>query len=311
LGNVSGPNLTRKPLLKVRSSMRTLSASLLSHVFLFVFITFMIGITLWIPSVAPATMATASIHAPTMKNVHENLIVKSVIEAISLSSHFNDGSMTTCESTPSVMTNNKTLSVFGTMDLTNSTIRIDPFMILPGSKYTTLPSNSSYSINMLDSQGKILARYPFNPKISTNLPEDRHDTIGLLSEAVPYISCTKQIVISKDGRDLASRYVSAHTPQVKITFPNGDEILKDKFTVRWQANDADGDRLAYSLLYTTDDGNTWQTISKNIKESQITINPTELPGGTKALFRVIATDGVNTAIDDSDHVFTVPSRAAH
>ncbi|MFL6327076.1 MAG: hypothetical protein ACJ71K_07545 [Nitrososphaeraceae archaeon] len=41
------------------------------------------------------------------------------------------------------------------------------------------------------------------------------------------------------------------------------------------------------------------------EESQLTINPNELPGSTKALFRVIATDGINTAIDDSDHTFTI------
>ena len=48
---------------------------------------------------------------------------------------------------------------------------------------------------------------------------------------------------------MASRYVSAHSPEVKVIFPTGGGILRDKFTVRWQASDLDGDRLTYSLLY--------------------------------------------------------------
>ena len=118
-------------------------------------------------------------------------------------------------------------------------------------------------------------------------------------------------MITKDGSEIASRYVSAHSPEVKVILPTGGGILRDKFTVRWQASDLDGDHLTYSLLYSTDNGLTWQTVVKNINESEIIIDPAELPGSTKALFRVIATDGINTAIDDSDDTFNVPTRASH
>ena len=274
--------------------MRSLSlyfSSSVSHTLLSAFITIIIIITI-IATVAPADAAPNNsivTYISTMKNFHR------IATAIGVSP-----------------ISNKTLSVYGNIDLTNSTIKLEPFMILPGSQYTTRPANSSFSINLLDSQGKILARYPFSPKISTYLPEDKHHVMAILSEAVPYILSTKQIVISKDGKELASRYVSAHTPQVKVTFPKGDELFKDKLTVTWNATDQDHDHLTYSLLYSADDGDTWQTIAKNINESQLTINVNELPGSTKSLFRVIATDGVNTAIDDSDNTFNiVPSRSTH
>ncbi|MFL6455054.1 MAG: hypothetical protein ACJ71L_13760 [Nitrososphaeraceae archaeon] len=255
-----------------------------------------------------------------MKSVHENTNAKSAVQTTAVSSYqyITDHSSTilkpttTATSSSPLPISNKTLSVYGNIDLTNSSVRLEPFMILPGSKYTTRPANSSFSINLLDSEGKILARYPFNPKISTYLPENKHNVMALLSEAVPYILSTKQIVISKDGKELASRYISEHTPQVKVIFPNGDERFKDKFTIRWQGSDVDGDRLTYSLHYSSDNGYTWQAIAKNINESQLTTNVNELPGSTKALFRVIATDGVNTAIDDSDHTFIIlPSRSTH
>ena len=150
----------------------------------------------------------------TMKSVRENVMAKSSVETTSVLSSpvSTDDSKTICKPITPIAISNKTLSVYGTIDLTNSTATLEPSMILPGSKYTTRPSNSSFSIALLNSEGKTLARYPFSPKAYTYFPQNK-DKMALLSEAVPYISCTKQIMITKDGSEMASRYVSAHSPR--------------------------------------------------------------------------------------------------
>jgi hypothetical protein len=203
-------------------------------------------------------------------------------------------------------TSNQTLSVLGTMDLTKSTIKLNPFMILPGSKYTVRPTNSSFSIDLLDSKGRILERYPFDPKVYTNISQNK-DKMALLSEAIPYIPCVKEIVISKDNKELASRNVDDYAPKVRIIFPNGGEILTGNIIVRWQASDADGDNLTYFVLYSTDAGRSWQDVASDIKDTEIPVNIAALPGTTVGLFRIIATDGVNTGISDSNSTFNVPS----
>ena len=203
-------------------------------------------------------------------------------------------------------TSNQTLSVRGILDLTKFTIKLEPFMILPGSKYTVRPTNSSFSIDLLDSKGKTLARYPFDPKIYTNISQNK-DKMALLSEAIPYIPCTKEIVISKDNRVLASRNVDDYAPKVRIIFPIGGETLTGNIIVRWQASDADGDNLTYFVLYSTDAGRSWQYIASDIKDTEIPVNMAALPGTTVGLFRIIATDGVNTGIGDSNSTFNVPS----
>ena len=205
-------------------------------------------------------------------------------------------------------TSNQTLSVRGIIDLTRSTIKLYPFMILPGSKYTERPTNSSFSINLLDGKGRTLAHYPFEPKMITNTSQSK-DKTGILSEAVPYILCTKEIVISKDNKPLASRNVDDYAPKARIIFPIGGETfpLAGNLTVKWQGSDPDGDNLTYFLLYSTDAGRSWQTIASDIKATHLTINMGALPGSNIALFRIIATDGVNTAISDSNSTFSVPS----
>jgi len=205
--------------------------------------------------------------------------------------------------------NNQTLSVRGTIDLTKSTITLDPFMVLPGSKYTIRPTNSSFTINLLDNKGKTLAHYPFDPKVYTNVSPSK-DKMAILSEAVPYILCTKQIVISKGNRELASRNVDNYTPKVRIISPVGGETLTGNITIKWQASDADGGNLTYFVLYSTDAGRSWQTIASDIKDTQLTVKMAGLHGSNISLFRIIATDGVNTGISDSNSTFNVPSTSS-
>jgi hypothetical protein len=206
-------------------------------------------------------------------------------------------------------TKNETLSIYGTINLSNSSIKLNPFMILPGSKYTVRPVNSSFSIDLLDSKGKALARYPFDPKVYTSIPPNSNKT-ALISEAVPYVSCVKKIAISKENKELASRNVDDYAPKVRIIYPIGGETLAKNITLRWQANDPDGDNLTYFVLYSPDAGKSWQTIASDIKDTELRVNLAALPGTNLGLFRVIATDGVNTGISDSNSTSNVQATSS-
>jgi hypothetical protein len=139
------------------------------------------------------------------------------------------------------------------------------------------------------------------------------DRTALLSEAVPYILGTKEIVISKDSRELASRHVDDYAPKVSfisakvnLSSTNAGENLTGNVILRWKATDADGGNLTYFILYSTDAGRSWQTLASDIKDNQLILNVAGLTGSNKALFRVIATDGVNTGIGDSNGTLSVP-----
>jgi hypothetical protein len=203
---------------------------------------------------------------------------------------------------------NDGLFVLGTINLTKNSVQIRPFSRLQGLKATPRPANSSFSIDLLGAGGSLLARYPFDPKQLSDIPPEA-DKLASFSEVVAFLPGTIRIVISQDGAEIASRAVSANAPQVTITSPNGGETLQgEAVTVRWQANDADGDPLTFSVLYSANGGQSWQTLAVWLTGGSHQVNLADLPGSDRALFRVIATDGVNTGADDSDAVFSAPNK---
>jgi len=205
---------------------------------------------------------------------------------------------------------NLTLSVIGNINLNKSSVDLNPFKLIPGVNLLSRPVNSSFSIDLIGTNGQVLEQYPFQPKNYTDRVSGE-DQFALIGELVPYLSGVKQIAISKNGETLALRNVSDNNPEIKILSPTGRETVESTgtITVRWNSSDKDDDKLTYSLLYSINGGKNWKTINTGMNETNYKVNLEDLPGSDYALFRVIATDGVNTAIDDSDVTFRISSKA--
>jgi len=210
---------------------------------------------------------------------------------------------------------NQILSIRGMMNLSDSNINLKPFMILPSSVLTTQPAYSQFVVDLLDVKGRVLAHYPIDIIVSTAKVEEWKN-IAYISETVPYNPCTTKITLNKDDKELTSQVVSPNAPEIKsinISDGNGNPQLifprTSNISVEWKAQDLDkDDNLTYLLLYSNNGGQTWpMTIADDIKENSLTFNASSLPGNSANLsqIRVIATDGVNTGIRDSDP-FSIP-----
>jgi hypothetical protein len=227
-----------------------------------------------------------------------------------------------CNSTPYSNTNNaayprlnQTLSIRGIVNLSDSSVILKPSMILPSSTLTTLPAHSPLAIDLLDKEGRVIVHYPIDIIISSAKVEEWKN-IAYISEAVPYYPCTTKIAITKDDKEMVSQVVSPNAPEIKsikVSDTSGNSRLifprTNNITVEWEAEDLDGDNLSYILLYSNDGGRTWPiTVADEIKETSLTLNANSLPGNSAYLsqFRVIATDGVNTDVRDSNS-FSIPS----
>ena len=128
-----------------------------------------------------------------------------------------------------------------------------------------------------------------------------------IREVVPFRAATTRIVITRNGKALATVPVSKNAPKVTLLSPNGGEELSEKVTLRWRASDADKNRLWYTVLYSPD-GKQTIPIATRLSATSLAVDLTLLPGGQGARFEVIASDGVRTGSDRSNGTFRCPSR---
>jgi hypothetical protein len=168
------------------------------------------------------------------------------------------------------------------------------------------PSDASYSgpysIRLEDKAGKELGNYSFD-----TLPME-----GILpfTLEIPWDDSVFRIVLLKDGNILAERSASVNPPVVHVLSPNGGETISEKKEpVRWEASDADGDKLTYVVQFSDDGGKTWLPIGINLTETSIDLDTSFLKNTQAGVVRVLASDGFYTSQDVSDEVFTVKTQA--
>lgn len=200
------------------------------------------------------------------------------------------------------------LLVTGTINLTTNAVQLAPFLHLSGVEFTPPATSGQFSIELRDRSGAVLFRQLFDPAVSSDAPPEGVE--ALITQVVPYFSNTASIVILGGTQPLATRGVSANPPRVTVVSPNGGEVFTGSTaTWSWTGQDADGDPLTYSLLYSTDAGQTWFPFAIGLTQTTFQVNLASLPGSDRAMFRVVATDGVNTSMDDSNGTFHIPIKA--
>jgi hypothetical protein len=209
---------------------------------------------------------------------------------------------------------NESLIVVGTLDLSAHTVNMGPFLRLPtNGPYTGLSPNYPYSIDLVDNQGQTLARYPFQPQVYSDTPREEHQ-LALVSAIVPFVPGTKKIAISENGQQIFSRIVGASTLKVTLISPRDGDIFEpnNNISVKWRSQDGNRpnlQNLSYFLLYRPNGESGWHTVGVDLKGPQVILNSSELPGGDKAQFRLIASDGVNTAFADTTGSFRIPTKS--
>lgn len=199
------------------------------------------------------------------------------------------------------------LAVFGSIVTGTNTVTLTTLYRVPDA-YDVFERdvNGAYHIKLLDAGSGVLADYRFSPRGDT----EPDAPAQLITEYVPWITGTQKIVIADETRALITRTVSTNVPTVTLQAPTGGvTVTGSTLNASWVAFDADNDPLTFSLDYSTDGGATWQPLSGQIPSTTVTLNADLLAGTTQGKFRVWVSDGVNTATDVTDGVFTVPNKA--
>jgi len=199
------------------------------------------------------------------------------------------------------------LVVIGKIVTATNTVTLSTFYRVPNADdWAGRDLSGTYHIKLLNVSNAVLADYNFSPRGTPELDDPVQD----ITELVPWVTGTQKIVIANSTQHLITRTVSANAPTVTVQAPAGGITLTgSSVIVSWSASDVDGDPLTFSLDYSKDGGVTWLPLSGQIPSTTISIDLTLLPGGTQGKFRVWASDGVNTATDETDGTFVVPQKA--
>ena len=132
-----------------------------------------------------------------------------------------------------------------------------------------------------------------------------------VSFVMPWIAGTTKIVLRHNSSVLDTKDVSSNNPSVEITNPTTAVAWAagSEQTLTWTADDADGDPLTYSILYSYDGGIEWALLDAELTETSFTLEVDSLAGSSDGRFRVVATDGVNIGFDETDEAIVVPNKA--
>ncbi|MCO7227113.1 hypothetical protein [Pleionea sp. CnH1-48] len=137
----------------------------------------------------------------------------------------------------------------------------------------------------------------------TRLSEDA--TVGEYSfmTSLPLALGATKFELVYNNQVITTKQVSTNKPQIQLE-SIADINMKSNTVLRWNASDADGDNLSYSVFYSADGGISWVLVDSQIANTQYPLN-SDTPAGVadplryykgsnKGKFKVTAFDGYHT-----------------
>jgi len=178
-----------------------------------------------------------------------------------------------------------------------STLRVDGADLDPEAH--TSP-DGVYALQLLAHDGQVLDEVTFGGQ------EGPHQEEGMpFGVLIPWHAATVRVVVSHEGRELASEPLSAHAPVV--SFDPVSDVVTNTLTCSWTASDGDGDDLTATLLFSHDDGETWEAVGSGIAYDRFEADTTLWPETGQGRLRLLVSDGLHTTEAVSNR-FSVPAR---
>jgi hypothetical protein len=198
------------------------------------------------------------------------------------------------------------LSISGVIISGTNSAAIQHLRRLDNASGTTTPIPGGYTLHLIGAGSTILASYDFSA-----LPVD--DSGGKLLSFAEVVNDAPnttrvEIIRQSDSLVLASQDISPNPPVVSnVQITGAPDPVTGTVTLTWDASDADNDPLSFDILYSRDNGATFQPLQKGTPGSSIQVDTARLGGSSTAIFRVLANDGANTGYADSAP-FTMQSK---
>lgn len=162
-----------------------------------------------------------------------------------------------------------------------------------------------FRVELRDRRGHLLASRSFRLR--------RGSFKGAAAMVVfPVVDQIARLVVQRNGTVLAAKKASPSAPRVRILSPRGGEALSSgALDIRWQVSDSDGHNYpGVYVEYSPDGGVNWQPLAlfppgNKPRPDALGVDIKSLAAGRKGIIRISATDGINTAVVQTDRFFSI------
>ena len=161
-----------------------------------------------------------------------------------------------------------------------------------------MPDGTPIEICQLDTDGTFIRRHKAVPFAMPQEGDAPREQLWFLQ----VIRCEPDmasIILCDKGEMVACLPRSPNPPHVTVNNPVYD-ATNSFLHLSWNASDPDGSPLLFSVFYSANNGATWQVLDSNLNTTELSVSTRFLPGGNQARIRVIACDGMDTSISESD-----------
>jgi hypothetical protein len=184
----------------------------------------------------------------------------------------------------------------------DGTLRLNPFRRLRTRVPAGAGTTGDIRVDLVASDGATLLSH----RVQTHTTEGTRDLS--FHDFIPWKSGTRRIVVRSEAGVLGERRVSARAPWVRNVRVATGQASEKTLSITWDAGDADGDALTFTVFYQSSAGDPWLPIANRLARPGLTFNASMLPGSRGGRIRVRATDGVNSTEADSAGVFQIPDK---
>ncbi len=133
--------------------------------------------------------------------------------------------------------------------------------------------------------------------------------VDAMNITLPYDETIQKIVVRKGTTSLYSIEASDNAPNVTVQSPNGGENWENdhSYIISWSSSDFDDNSLSFQVYY-SQNGSDWIPLGLPTTQNQIEVNSNQIPGGSNAQIKVVASDGFHNSSDTSNDTFFVQGK---
>ena len=177
-------------------------------------------------------------------------------------------------------------------------LRLRPGYLSDKPQWIDREGDSPLAVELIDEAGERIATFPLRLLASCGGDTSAGAALGVRGW-IPLHPQTRSVRYVYRGRVLFEQRRSEAGPRTAFTW-KPPERVNGQQRVRWKAEHPEGSVMQFFLRYSHDDGQTWNRIGGRTEAREQTVDFDQLPGGERCLLALVATDGINTSVVESE-----------